>query len=294
MACIIGRSVVNPRYKKIAPHRHYALYGHRYDYIIPVDCGRCINCLKKYLGNWSFRLQQEFNHLPRDVISNSFFVTLTIEPEFYTEKKPLLIKMVRRFLERVRKNYGRSVRHFLITERGENFGRYHFHGFLIDIPFPPNELYNLWHYGFADVVPLDNSEYPLSQRISYITTYITKGKKSKIDVIIAPEDFPLVLTSPGLGAAYADSKRSFHHQNNTYIPFADNGSRLVRLPRYLRQKIFSESELKELSYAYFNGLDDDVIPEPPYYIGNQEYNDYTVYLKDCQKYIKQYKKIYGK
>ena len=302
MACCVPRIVVNPRYKKIAPDTHFRLYHHelgkhpKKDYYITVGCGRCINCFKKYMSSWRFRLIQEFLPYSREQISRSYFVTLTIEPRFYSEKRVVLKKMVRRFLERVRKKYGKSIRHFLVTERGEDFNRLHFHGFFFDTHVPPNDFYNLWYYGFVTVSPLTRTDYTLSQRISYCTSYVTKGKKGKLPLVIPPEDWPLVLVSPGLGASYASSTASLvHHQGSELfsMAFELNGT-LRSLPRYLRQKVFSEVELNNLKNDYFDSVSDDVIPDGPYYIGERRYDGYSLYLKDCVSISHLYKSIYGK
>lgn len=300
MACVVGRRVVNPHYKKIAPDTHYFLYNDRdglypkKDYYINVDCGRCINCFRKYMSSWRFRLIHEFYGMSREQLQRSYFVTLTIEPKFYTEKKPLLKKMVRRFLERVRKKYGSSIRHFLVTERGEDFNRLHFHGFFFDTKFPVSETYNLWYYGFVQVSPVLDSQSPLSQKISYCTSYVTKGKKGKLDLIIVHEDFPIVLVSPGLGKSYLLNPSAIH-SGATLFPMAYelNGSPRS-LPRYLRQKVFTDDELETLKNDYFDNYSDDVIPDPPYFIGNVEYNDYTLYMRDCNMIKSLYNNIYGK
>lgn len=300
MACLIGRRVVNPHYKKISPETHYFLYNDRdgiypkKDYYINVDCNRCINCFRKYMSAWRFRLIHEFYGLSRSQLERSYFVTLTIENKYYTEKRKELKQMVRRFLERVRKKYGKSIRHFLVTERGEDKNRLHFHGFFIDTSFDVSDTYNLWYYGFVQVTPVLDAQYPLSQKISYCTSYVTKGKKGKIDFVIAPEDWPLVLVSPGLGLSYLRHPSAIH-SGSTLFPLAFELNGTPRsLPRYLRQKVFNDSELKILKDNYFDNFSDDVIPDPPYYIGNVQYNDYTVYLRDCEIIKKQYELIYGK
>lgn len=300
MACVIGRKVVNPRYKKISPDRHYYLYNDvdgkypKKDYFVNVDCGRCVNCFRKYMSAWRFRLLHEFFGLSREQLNRSYYVTLTIEPKYYTEKRLLLKKMIRRFLERVRRFCGKSIRHFFVTERGEDFNRIHFHGFFIDVSFDVSHTYNLWYYGFVQVVPVCDPQYPLSQKISYCTSYVTKGKKGVIENVIAPEDWPLVLVSPGLGKAYLRNA-PVQHSSDILFPMTYEFNGTPRsLPRYLRQKVFSEYELKLLRDDYFDNYSEDVIPDPPYYIGNVEYTDYSLYLKDCAFIQQQYLQIYGK
>lgn len=302
MACLIGRRVVNPHYKKIAPDTHFKLYHEtlgvypKIDYYINVDCGRCINCFRKYMSAWRFRLLHECMSLSQQQMNRTYFASLTIEPRWYSEKKQQLKKYVRQFLERVRYEYGHSVRHFIVTERGEEKQRLHFHAIFFDTDVPMAAFHNLWKYGFVKIRRLvGHPKYSVSQSVSYCTSYVTKGKKGRIDNIISPEDFPLVLVSPGIGKSYVHRSYTIHHQPNGVLfpsAFEVNGT-LRSLPRYLRQKVFSESELKLLKDDYFRNYSDDVIPEGPYFIGNREYKDYSDYLTKLVDIKHQYKQIYG-
>ena len=300
MACLVPRMIVNPRYRKIAPDRHYFLYNDidglypKKDYYIQIPCNRCVNCFKKYMSQWRTRLLYELLYYSRAQISRTYFVTLTLEPKHYTEKKPLLKKYIRQFLEHVRYKTTRSPRHFIVTERGEDKNRLHFHAIFFDCNFPKSHLHKFWKFGFVKARDLVCPDYTISQSVSYITTYITKGKKGKIENIISPENFPLVLVSPGLGLNYVKRNHKFHHQG-TLIPFCkDVYGNIVSLPRYYRQKVFSEDELKSLKDTYFDNFSHDVMPEPPYFIGGVQYDDYSVYLSKLVDIKNEYNLIYGK
>lgn len=301
MACLISKVVVNPRYKKIAPDTHFRLYHSEFgqypkqDYYVNVDCGRCVNCFRKYMSAWRFRLIHECLGLSREQMSRTYFATLTFENRFYTEKKPLLKKYVRQFLEHVRYVCKSSPRHFIVTERGEDKNRLHFHAIFFDAPFQMALLHKLWKYGFVKVRRLNSPPYTVSQSISYCTSYVTKGKKGRIENIIAPENYPLVLVSPGLGKHYLKKPSLNHRQNGTLISTTFDPNGFARsLPRYLRQKVFNEDELKFLKDDYFKNSHPDVIPDGPYYIGSQLYTDYTIYLKKCVDIKHEYNNIYGK
>ena len=82
--------------------------------MVPVGCGKCIECKKQKSREWSIRLQEEIRHL-----KNGKFVTLTFSEESLVElgedKKNNTLNgynldngiatlAVRRFLERWRKN----------------------------------------------------------------------------------------------------------------------------------------------------------------------------------------------
>lgn len=295
MACLIERKVVNPHYKKIHPDKHFLLYGDRDDYYIPVDCGVCINCINKYKSSWKFRLIKEFEYYTTQQLKNSYYVTLTMAPEYYSENKSSVSKLFRRFFERIRKHTKKSVRHFFISERGEDDNgehRIHFHGFLFNITFNPNLIWSYWNYGFVKVKPCLNSEESLLDFIGYCTGYITKNVSN---LIVDKNDKPFVFTSPGLGKAYSNdsSNIAFHHQGNNLIPFVLENNSVRSLPRYLRNKIFTEDELKTLKIEYFKNASDDIIPPPPYYIGKEQISDYTNYQKQLKLIKLDYLHIYG-
>lgn len=247
------------------------------------------------MSAWRFRLLHECLSLSPQQMNNTYFATLTIEPKYYTEKKYLLKQYVRKFLEHVRYKCKHSPRHFIVTERGEDRNRLHFHAIFFDAPFPMSLLHKLWRYGFVKVRKLNSPPYIVSQSISYCTSYVTKGKKGRIENVIPPENYPLVLVSPGLGKSYIHNNTSVHHQRGILFPMSfDLNGKPRSLPRYLRQKVFNESELKMLKDDYFTQISDDVIPDGPYYIGNREYTDYSTYLSACADIKHQYNKIYGK
>lgn len=295
MSCLLQKKVVNPRYKKIHPEKHYILYGHKDDYLIPVDCGVCINCVNKYKSTWFYRLVQEFKYYSIEQLKRSYYVTLTMSPEYYYESKNKTRVLFRRFFERIRKHTKHSVRHFFISERGEDDKgqhRIHFHGFIFDISFNPNRIWSLWNYGFVKVKPVLNQEETLLDFIGYCAGYITKDID---DCIVDKLDKPFVFVSPGLGKAYADDVQNiaFHHQNNLFIPFVLENNMVRSLPRYLRNKIFTEEERKQMKDDYFKNISDDVLPPPPYFIGKQQFDDYTTYLRALKPITEQYNKLYG-
>ena len=106
---------------------------------VPVGCGKCIECRKQKAREWQVRLQEDIR-----VNQNAKFVTLTfserklkeIEDEIkgitgYDRDNEVCRIAVRRFTERWRKKYKKTIRHWLITELGhQNTERVHMHGLL--------------------------------------------------------------------------------------------------------------------------------------------------------------------
>ena len=111
---------------------------------VPAKCGKCIECRKEKARNWRIRLAEELKKSP-----NALFITLTFNEENYqqlawelfkkskenlnyTEQNEMCKTAVRRWLERIRKKTKRSIKHWLVTEKGEDYGRIHlpvFNGF---------------------------------------------------------------------------------------------------------------------------------------------------------------------
>ena len=115
-------------YYKPSPHDARLNY-------VPVACGKCYECRKKKAREWRIRLAEEIRH------NKSYFVTLTIDDDnLEMLKNELGIKSVkgnenniatlalRKFLERCRKKTGKSLKHWCVTELGEDKGRIHLHG----------------------------------------------------------------------------------------------------------------------------------------------------------------------
>ena len=105
--------------------------------MIPKACGKCMECMKMKSREWSVRLQEEIREN-----NNAIFVTLTFSNERIRQiafgedlegkkiTEPIKLKGyerdneiatigVRRFLERWRKKYSKSIRHWLIDRDWE-------------------------------------------------------------------------------------------------------------------------------------------------------------------------------
>lgn len=256
------------------------------DFYVDVPCGRCVNCLRSRQTMWRIRLLNEYYYMSSCARDNSYFVTLTIAPEYYEAILNDTAKYVRRFLDRVRKACGTSPRHFIVTEFGDVTDRYHLHGIFFDYPADINNLDLHWKYGFVKIRQLTE------RRCNYITSYITKHNT---DMVIEPKYVEKLFVSPGLGKAYCDDayNQLWHRRNGEPIPIMLNDSGMMQLmPKYFRQKIFTPEELDDLKIAFFANSHESVIPDPPYRIGKRTYDDYTLYLRDCEQLRKSYNLLY--
>lgn len=243
--CLYPRLIPNPKYKTSKKRGYYKPSQHdsRLNYV-PVACGKCYECRKKRAREWKIRLAEEIRH------EKSYFVTLTIDDENLAKiKNELEIKetkgnensiataALRKFLERCRKKTKKSLRHWCVTELGEDNGRIHLHG----IFFGENAVQLViekWKYGYVFIGTFVNE-----RTINYITKYMLK------DDINNREFSGKVLTSAGIGAKYferEDWKFNRYREEDTreYYTFR-NGTKAM-LPRYYREKIYSEEEREKL------------------------------------------------
>lgn len=220
---------------------------------IAVPCGKCYECRRRRGSDWRFRLLHEFaaTNYPK-----MHFVTLTFSDESFAtlyerlgsfDATAIIKRSVRLFLERYRKKYGVSLRHFFVSELGEKTDRLHIHGIImdckcgfykrgkwnVDIPL----LASLWSYGHVFV------GYCNAKTISYVTKYITKIDSAH------PDFRSVLLVSPGFGASYAnDDNIRIHHSFPGFIWHVRSSTgHPLAMPRYLKLKIFTEEELTERS-----------------------------------------------
>lgn len=229
-----------------------------------VPCGKCVGCRTMKSNAWRIRLKHETEYTKH---KNAYFVTLTIDPEHLVDISSDPSKYIRRFLERYRKQFGKSLRHWFISELGHENGRLHFHGIIYD--FAPGVLgrseykcyksvnkilRGLWQYGSTWV------GYCNVKTTSYIVKYMTDPQK-----LPSGEYYkPIILTSPGIGKCYTDQPwvRSWHHQteDGLWYILSSTGHKMA-LPRYYKLKLFSDYEI------YLHTLDTILNPPPLLYKG---------------------------
>ena len=257
MACERPRRIVNRRYKGMTRREIYE-YSRLYfgtvwppDYTVDVPCGFCHSCKKREMNDYRIRLLYECRR-PLDPGRVNLFVTLTFNEQFLSKFADDPNRAVRLFLDRMRKRYGKQVRHWFIGEFGTLNGRPHYHGILFNCPIQIGnsaygrhpgqnlELENVWSYGFVF------TGYVTDSTIGYITKYLTKdlnGQRVR----------PRVISSLGIGDNYLSTPEAQLHKYKGYNPFITNGSFIYALPRYYSNKIFSDLDRQNMALdRYFN------------------------------------------
>lgn len=249
--CLYPKLIKNPKYrpnKKNGGRPPFA-YDTRVMWV-PVGCGECMECMKKKARDWQIRLQEEIR-----TNKNGKFITLTFDDKSLEELKKVLLSdgetmpekwenevariAMRRFLERWRKKYKKSVKHWMCTELGHNgTERVHMHG-IIWTDETKETIEEIWKYGM-----IWQGSFVNEKTINYIVKYIHKMDTDHIGYK------PKVLCSPGIGGNYTNRRDSKLNKYNKTKETDEsykfrNGSK-SSLPIYYRNKIYTEQEREKL------------------------------------------------
>jgi len=176
---------------------------------------------------------------------------------------------VRRFCERWRRKFDKSVKHWFVTELGQkNTERIHMHG-IIFTKESGEVISERWGYGH---ITIGNEKYEngvktrkgkkgyVNERtVNYVVKYVSKLDK------LHKNYKSKVLTSPGMGKGYLeteDAKRNkFKPEGGTDQTYITRKGLRLPLPTYYRNKLYTEDE-KELLWIesmdkgikYLNGI----------------------------------------
>ena len=241
--CLYPKLIKNKRYCKTKKNKGVIppCPDERLKYVTAA-CGKCFECMKQKGRAWQVRLSEEIRQNPRAI-----FVTLTISDESweklrkkysYSTEEDYIKKMVRLFLERIRKETKKSIKHWLTTERGEkNTERYHLHGLVWG---DERGLLTArhWQYGFVYI-----GDYVNEETCNYVTKYITKRDEKHKDFI------PTILCSAGIGANYlnrADSELNRYRESKTNETYRLRNGMKLNLPTYYRNKLYTDEEREQL------------------------------------------------
>lgn len=253
--CLYPKLILNRKYTKTKKNGGNipAVHDERVKYV-PIGCQRCMECRKKKARDWQIRLLEEVKHG-----TNGKFITLTFSNESinkiicehpklkelsgYELDNEIATKAVRLWLERWRKKYGKSLRHWLVTELGHNgTENIHLHG--IVWTDHPESIETTWQYGYVWTGNgKSKKNYVSGKTVNYIIKYITKVDLDHKYYISR------ILTSPGIGNQYTktpNSKQNKFNNEKTIETYRTDTGHKVSLPIYYRNKIYSEEEREKL------------------------------------------------
>lgn len=228
---------------------------------VPVGCGKCMECRKQKAQGWQVRLSEDIR-----LNTNAKFLTFTFSDESlqelddeqhddisgYYRDNEILSLAVRRFLERWRRKFKKSVRHWLVSEIGGNYTeRIHLHGLLwtdesLDV------IKDRWSYGNVIMGDGKGTHYVTEKTVNYIIKYVNKVDKKHEGYTSK------IYTSKGIGGNYMirnDKENNKFKGVDTNELYTTKTGLKVSLPVYYRNKIYSDDEREDL---WLNRLDKEV------------------------------------
>ena len=221
--------------------------------LVPVGCGKCIECRKQKKREWQVRMLEDIK-----TNKNGKFVTLTFDRENliklqddvgyisdnYVQNNAVATLAVRRFLERWRKKYKVSVRHWLVTELGHTgTERIHLHG-IIWTDIENDVIKKIWGYGFVWF-----GSYVNEKTVNYIIKYINKIDSDHANYVSK------ILCSKGIGSSYFNTynaSRNKYKGEETKEYYITRAGHRLSMPIYYRNKLYDDDEREIL---WLNKLD---------------------------------------
>ena len=211
---------------------------------VPVPCGKCPPCKQRRVNQWVFRLLQEKkNYL------DCHFVTLTYDTQhvpitpngFMTLRK----KDFQDYIKRLRKLCsGRKLKYYVAGEYGSQNHRPHYHAIVFGVP-DSSFFADAWT---VDGVPIGGIHIGTvsNDSIAYTMKYIDKSnfqrRHSRDD---RQPEFSLM--SKGMGKNYVEDPQvvEYHRADLSRNYVTHVGGVRVSMPRYYRDRIYTEQERKE-------------------------------------------------
>lgn len=262
--CLYPQLVKNPKYTETKKNGGQvpAVNDPRVLYV-PIGCNDCIECRKQKAREWQIRLQEDIKRN-----RSGKFITLTFSTKSilkliaeneqirkatgYNIDNALATRAVRLFLERHRKKYKKSLRHWLVTELGQTGTEHiHLHG-IIWTNTDLTEIEKIWSYGYVwkgkEIKDKITSKpkiinYVSNRTVNYIIKYITKKDEKHTYYK------PIVLTTPGIGKGYEttyDGTKNAYQPRATNETYRTNTGHRISLPIYYRNKIYTDEQKETL------------------------------------------------
>ena len=202
-----------------------------------VPCGKCIECLKLRVNSWFVRLMNEQKHS-----DSSLFLTLTIDDENleYSEdwQPQLCYRDVQLFIKKLRKQNAKhtknKIKYFAVGEYGSLTARPHYHLIIFNV-HDRKDIEKCWTLGNIHIGKME----PAS---TYYTLKYALKRATKIKKTDDLRTVEKAIMSRGLGINFLTEKMvNFYKDDVSRGIILEDGKKLP-LPRYYRDKIFTNSE----------------------------------------------------
>nr|QJB19326.1 MAG: replication initiator protein [Microvirus sp.] len=212
----------------------------------PVPCGKCPNCRKRRVSQWSFRLMMEDKRSVR-----SRFITFTYDVENVPISEKGFMTLRKRdyqlFMKRLRKEQGKvssyPIKFFCVGEYGGKFNRPHFHAIVFNILLDKEAIAGCWKQGMIHVGEVSGAS------VGYCLKYMMKP--SRISVHQNDDRVKeFMICSKRLGDNYlTEAIRSYHRSDILGRCFLTTGGIRISMPRYYKNKLYDEMDKVALGVA---------------------------------------------
>lgn len=235
---------------------------------IPVPCGRCPPCKLRRVNSWVFRLMEESKNY-----ENAHFITLTYTtksvPISHNGFMTLDKKDLQNFFKRLRKLQDGKIKYYAVGEYGTNNKRPHYHAIVFNVE-------NVSYYEKAwtldgDLIGGVHVGNVSGDSIAYTLKYIDKQQfKRSFNRDDRIPEFPLM--SKKLGESYINEQTiSYHKADLSRLYLTKLGGYRIALPRYYRQKIYDDKEMKMQVNIINDAVNRENIRDETYFYMN-DYN----------------------
>lgn len=203
-----------------------------------VPCAKCPKCKQRHVDGWVLRIMQQDK-----LHKKSVFLTLT----YNNESVPITAKGFmslqkqdfQKFVKRLRKRTGcKTIKYYACGEYGTNTWRPHYHAIMFDVSH--EDIAACWTLGNIDVRQVN------SNTIAYTLKYVSK--EARVPLHANDDRKPeFSLMSKNMGLNYLSPQMVKWHKENEASYVVLEGGYTKSLPRYYRDKIFSEEERELLN-----------------------------------------------
>lgn len=231
-------------------------------YSIPLNCGKCLNCKKNRVNQWSFRLMNE-----NKVSISAKFITLTYdsihipitENGFMTLRKEELqgfFKRLRYYEDNLKlisqdefkrlKRGGdicrvKKLKYYAVGEYGTKRRRPHYHIILFNLK-DEQSIYKSWKFGSIHIDEVNNNT------IDYTLKYIQKpSNRHKFKAFDGEMEFSIM--SQGIGDNWRSPEIDRFYQKNLEVNYvmADKGYKVPMPKRYRDQMLTKEQKDQQIA-----------------------------------------------
>lgn len=245
-----------------------------------VPCGKCSGCLARRASAWSFRLLQQEKYS-----SSAYFITLTYDSIHVPISRNGFLELRKSDLQglfkRVRRTHDyngvsaseRCIKYFAVGEYGGRFKRPHYHVLLfnaeLELMFSKGDILLLkrsefngkqvvrmkqWDKGHVTVGKVEGAS------VGYVMKYISEPVKNfKLN---NDSCRPFSIMSNGLGIGYLNQEMfNYHHEDLVNRMFCNVDGKKITMPRYYKDRLYNNSERKEIKEALRMKFVDDLLED---------------------------------